>query len=63
MSVLHRFMSVLHRFAEDTGGASAIEYGLLISGISLAIFAVIQSLGQDVLGFYSKIEGGMGPSN
>ena len=63
MSVLQRSISVLHRFAEDTGGVSAIEYALLISGISLAIFAIIQSVGHNVFGFYSKIEGDLGPSN
>ena len=36
---------LLKRFAEDQTGATAIEYGLVAAGISVAIIAVIQSLG------------------
>jgi pilus assembly protein Flp/PilA len=32
-------------FAKDESGATAIEYGLIAAGISVAIIAVVQSLG------------------
>ena len=57
MSVLQRSTSVLHRFAADDRGASAIEYGLLIAGISIAIVAVLNSVGQNLFGFYAQLPG------
>jgi len=33
------------RFAKDVSGATAIEYGLIAAGISVAIIAAVQSLG------------------
>ena len=37
--------NILARFAKDESGATAIEYGLIAAGISLAIIAVINGLG------------------
>ena len=36
---------LLKRFAKDEAGATAIEYGLIAAGISVAIIAVVQGLG------------------
>jgi pilus assembly protein Flp/PilA len=33
------------RFAKDVSGATAIEYGLIAAGISVAIIAVVNGLG------------------
>ncbi len=33
------------RFMKDDSGATAIEYGLIAAGISVAIIAVVQGLG------------------
>jgi pilus assembly protein Flp/PilA len=33
------------RFARNEGGATAIEYGLIAAGISVAIITVVASLG------------------
>jgi pilus assembly protein Flp/PilA len=38
-------MSKLLRFARDESCATAIEYGLIASGISLAIIAVVNNIG------------------
>jgi pilus assembly protein Flp/PilA len=38
-------MQTLMRFLRDESGATAIEYGLIAAGISLAIIAVINGLG------------------
>jgi pilus assembly protein Flp/PilA len=35
----------IQRFVGDESGATAIEYGLIAAGISVAIIAVVQSLG------------------
>ena len=37
--------NLLARFAKDESGATAIEYGLIAAGISLAIIAVVNGLG------------------
>ena len=33
------------RFLKDNSGATAIEYGLIAAGISIAIIAVVQTVG------------------
>jgi pilus assembly protein Flp/PilA len=37
--------NLLARFVKDESGATAIEYGLIAAGISLAIIAIINGLG------------------
>jgi pilus assembly protein Flp/PilA len=39
---------LLARFVKDTSGATAIEYGLIAAGISLAIIAVVNGLGTNL---------------
>jgi pilus assembly protein Flp/PilA len=36
------------RFVKDESGATAIEYGLIAAGISLAIIAVVNGLGSNL---------------
>ena len=38
-------MSTFNRFLKDESGATAIEYGLIAAGISVAIIVVVQGLG------------------
>jgi len=38
-------MNILCKFWADESGATAIEYGLIAAGISLAIIAVVNGLG------------------
>ena len=38
-------MQLIHRFIKDESAATAIEYGLIAAGISLAIIAVVNGLG------------------
>lgn len=38
-------MLCFKRFLADQSGATAIEYGLIAAGISIAIIAVVQGLG------------------
>jgi pilus assembly protein Flp/PilA len=37
--------TIFSRFVKDESGATAIEYGLIAAGISVAIIAVVQGLG------------------
>ena len=41
-------MNVILRFMKDESAATAIEYGLIDAGISVAIIAVVQSLGSSL---------------
>ncbi|WFU71428.1 Flp family type IVb pilin [Bradyrhizobium sp. CB2312] len=38
-------MKILVRFLRDESGATAVEYGLIAAGISLAIIAAVNGLG------------------
>jgi pilus assembly protein Flp/PilA len=37
--------SLIARFVKDESGATAIEYGLIAAGISLAIITIVNTLG------------------
>ena len=40
--------NLIARFVKDEFGATAIEYGLIAAGISLAIIAVVNGLGTNL---------------
>ena len=39
---------IVARFLKDESGATAIEYGLIAAGISLAIIAIVNGLGANL---------------
>jgi pilus assembly protein Flp/PilA len=41
-------LRTLLKFVSDESGATAIEYGLIAAGISLAIIAVVNGLGSNL---------------
>jgi len=43
------------RFLRDQSGATAIEYGLIAAGISLAIIAVVNGLGTNLNDKFTSI--------
>jgi pilus assembly protein Flp/PilA len=43
------------RFANDESGATAIEYGLIAAGISIAIIAAVNSIGTSLNSTFSGI--------
>jgi pilus assembly protein Flp/PilA len=47
--------NIVARFAKDESGATAIEYGLVAAGISVAIIAVIQGLGNNLKTAFSSL--------
>jgi pilus assembly protein Flp/PilA len=49
-------MIVLHRFWNDENGATAIEYGLIAAGISVAIIAVVQGLGTKLTSTFTAVK-------
>ena len=48
-------MSVLKSFLRDESGATAIEYGLIAAGISVAIITVVQGLGSKLNTTFSNV--------
>jgi pilus assembly protein Flp/PilA len=44
-SVEAAMTNLIKRFLQDESGATAVEYGLVAAGISVAIIAVVQGLG------------------
>ena len=47
--------NLIARFAKDESGATAIEYGLIAAGISLAIIAVVNGLGTSLSTKFASI--------
>jgi pilus assembly protein Flp/PilA len=46
----------ISRFAKDESGATAIEYGLIAAGISVAIIAVVQGLGSKLKTTFTSVQ-------
>ena len=47
---------MLARFLKDESGATAIEYGLIAAGISVAIIAVVQGLGSKLNTTFTSVQ-------
>ena len=47
--------NLIARFVKDQSGATAIEYGLIAAGISLAIIAVVNGLGTNLNNKFTAI--------
>jgi pilus assembly protein Flp/PilA len=48
-------MKLLARFLRDDSGATAIEYGLIAAGISVAIISVVNTLGTQLKTTFSNV--------
>ncbi len=44
------------RFLRDTSGATAIEYGLIAAGISVAIITVVNTLGGQLVNTFTSVD-------
>ena len=47
--------NLIARFMKNESGATAIEYGLIAAGISLAIIAVVNGLGSNLNNKFTSI--------
>jgi Flp pilus assembly pilin Flp len=47
----------MQRFLKDESGAAAIEYGLITSGISVAIIPTIKNVGMKLVEVFSVLQG------
>jgi pilus assembly protein Flp/PilA len=52
--------NLIARFVKDESGATAIEYGLIAAGISLAIIATVNGLGTSLSGKFKAVKDGLG---
>jgi len=48
-------MTLLARFLRDEAGATAIEYGLIAAGISVAIIATVAGLGSKLNSTFTSV--------
>ena len=51
------------RFVSDESGATAIEYGLIAAGISVAIISVVSGLGTQLDATFEKVKTALTPSS
>ena len=47
---------IVSRFFKDESGATAIEYGLIAAGISVAIIATVQGLGSKLNTSFTSVQ-------
>ncbi len=48
--------NLVSRFVSDESGATAIEYGLIAAGISVAIIAVVQGIGGKLTSTFTSVQ-------
>jgi pilus assembly protein Flp/PilA len=48
------------RFVKDESGATAIEYGLIAAGISVAIITIVYSIGGKLADIFTSIDTQLG---
>ena len=48
--------NLVSRFVSDESGATAIEYGLIAAGISVAIIAVVNGIGGKLNTAFTKVD-------
>ena len=49
-------MAIVKKLLKDEFGATAIEYGLIAAGISVAIIAVVQGLGTKLNSTFTTVQ-------
>jgi pilus assembly protein Flp/PilA len=47
--------NLVSRFVKNESGATAIEYGLIAAGVSVAIIAVVNGLGTKLAATFTKV--------
>ena len=48
--------TILARFVKDESGATAIEYGLIAAGISVAIITVVKTVGTNLVTTFTSVQ-------
>jgi pilus assembly protein Flp/PilA len=55
-------MRIVSRFLRDDSGATAIEYGLIAAGISVAIIAAVQAVGGSLSAVFQAVDTALQPA-
>jgi pilus assembly protein Flp/PilA len=58
--IQEQIMKTLQHFAKDESGATAIEYGLIAAGISVAIITVVNGLGKQLVNTFTNVSTKLG---
>lgn len=53
--VKDRVLGTLRRLREEEGGASMVEYALLVAGISVALIAAVSALYAAIYGAFGRV--------
>jgi len=51
--------NLVSRFVKDESGATAIEYGLIATGIAIAIIAAVNGVGKNLTNTFTSISGSL----
>jgi pilus assembly protein Flp/PilA len=51
--------SLIARFAKDESGATAIEYGLIATGIAIAIITAVNLVGTNLTARFNQVAGAL----
>ena len=51
--------NLLTSFAKDESGATAIEYGLIAAGISVAIVTIVGQVGSSLVTSFTTVKNGL----
>jgi pilus assembly protein Flp/PilA len=54
--------NLIKRLASDISGATAVEYGLILAMIFLAMIAAIQNFGNETISMWTNVAGKMDKS-
>ena len=53
--MMHKLMAKFTTWAMEEKGATAIEYGLIAAGVSIAIAVIVFTVGDDLEGLFSDV--------
>ena len=56
-------MHLLNTIRDDASGATAIEYGLMVALIAVAMITALQSLGPEISTTFNTVDQGMAAGN
>lgn len=53
--MLHKILAFKDAYISDIKGATAIEYGLIAAGVSIAIVVIVFTLGDEIEGTFTEV--------
>ena len=55
--MISRLTHALRRFASHPGGATAVEYGLILAGLSIVVVVALTATGTSLYGIMNTLSG------